>query len=138
MGSEGQQIFHTLTDTGDNLASAINALKEHFIPTVNMVVECHAFGKRVQGAQESIAQCIATLRELAATGKFSNSDDMIGDQLVEHLAHPHITERLLLKGNLTLAEAITIATQVESAGQQAKSMAGDQHLSAYVVQTDVV
>lgn len=95
-----------------------------------MLLECHAFGKRVQGAQESIAQYIATSRELAATGKFSNSDDMIGDQLMDHVAHPRIRERLLLKANLTLAEAITIATQVESAGHQ--------HLSAYVVQTDVV
>ncbi len=54
LGSEGQGIFHTLTDTGDTLATAIAALRAHFTPTVNVVVEHHAFRKRAQGAQESI------------------------------------------------------------------------------------
>lgn len=101
-----------------------------------MVVKRHAFRKRVKGAQESIVQYIAALRELAATWEFSNTDDMIQDQLVEHVANPRIRERLLLKANinktLTLAEAITIATHIESASEQAKSMAGDQHLSVHV------
>lgn len=67
LGSEGQRIFHTLPNTGDSLAAAIAAPKEHFMLTVNVVVEHHTFRKRVQRPQESIVQYIASLRELAAT-----------------------------------------------------------------------
>lgn len=54
-------------NTGDSLAAAIAAPKEHFMLTVNVVVEHHTFRKRVQRPQESIVQYIASLRELAAT-----------------------------------------------------------------------
>lgn len=52
---------------------------------------------------------------------------------MEHVANPHVREKLLLKDKLTLAEAITIATQVESASEQAKFMAGDNQLPVHVV-----
>ena len=47
---------------------------------------------------------------------------MIRDQLVEHVANPRIRERLLLKEKLTLEQATTIASQMESAGEPAKCM----------------
>lgn len=46
-------------------------------------------------------QYIAALRELAVTCEFVNTDDMIRDQLVEHVANPRIREKLLLKDKLT-------------------------------------
>lgn len=113
LGSEGQRIFYALPNTGDNLDAAIAALNEHFMPSVNVVVERHTFRKRAQRPQESIVQYIASLRELAATCEFANTEDMIRDQLVEHVANPRIREKLLLKDKLTLTDAITIATQVE-------------------------
>lgn len=130
LGSEGQRIFHTLPESGDDLATAITALGKHFNPAINVVAERHAFRKRIQGAQETILQYIAALRTLAATCEFGESaDDMLRDQLVEHVANPCIRERLLLKEKLTLLEAITIATQVESATEQAKAMTGDLSLT---------
>lgn len=47
LGTEGQRLFYTLPNTGDNLADAIKALEEHFIPKRNVVMERHAFRKRV-------------------------------------------------------------------------------------------
>lgn len=136
LGTEGQRIFTTLPDSGDTLATAITALEKHFNPTLNVVAERHAFRKRVQGAQETILQYIAALRQLAATCEFGdNCDDMIRDQLVEHVANHRIRERLLLKDELNLTTAITEATQVEAATQQAKAMAGDKPLPVQVVQT---
>ena len=41
----------------------------------------------------------------------------------------------MFRDKLTVAEAITIATQVESASEQAKTMASDQHLPIHVVKT---
>ncbi len=67
------------------------------------------------------------------TCELYNTNDKIRDQLEEHVPNLHIRERLLWKTNLTLAEAITIATQAESASKQTKSMAGEQHLPVHVV-----
>lgn len=123
LGTEGQRIFYTLDDTGTTLETALKALNDYFTPKVNVVVERHAFRKRAQLRDESIVQYIAALRHLAVTCEFENSDDMIRDQLVEHCANPHIRERLLLKTKLKLKDAITLACQIESAGEQAKAMA---------------
>ena len=47
---------------------------------------------------------------------------MLRDQLVEHVSSQRIRERLLLETNLTLERAITLATQIEAALVQAKSI----------------
>ena len=118
LGTEGQRIFYTLPETRATLA----ALHGYFMPKVNVVVERHTFRKRVQLADESIIQYVTALRRLVATCEFASCDDMIRDQLVEHVANPRIRERLLLKEKLTLEQATTIASQMESAGEQAKCM----------------
>lgn len=46
-------------DTGDTYDSVVDALIQHFIPTVNVVVE---FMKRVQAPHKSIQQYVATLQ----------------------------------------------------------------------------
>lgn len=48
---------------------------------------------------------------------------MIRDQLVEHVANSVVREWLLLKEKLTLPEAITISTKVESATEQGEALA---------------
>lgn len=57
------------------------------------------------------------------------------DKRPANSVYPHIREILLLKTNLTLAEAITIAVQVDSTSKVVKSMADEQHLPEHVVQT---
>lgn len=43
--TEGQRIFYSLPHTGDTVASAVAALKQHFVLKVNVVVETLAFTK---------------------------------------------------------------------------------------------
>ncbi len=50
---------------------------------------------------------------------------MLRDQLVENVSSHRIRERLLLESELTLEKAITIATQIEAAGEQAKLLSGN-------------
>uniref|UniRef100_A0A8C2ARP7 Reverse transcriptase domain-containing protein n=1 Tax=Cyprinus carpio TaxID=7962 RepID=A0A8C2ARP7_CYPCA len=134
LGTEGQRLFYTLPNTGENLADAIKALEEHFIPKRNVVVERHAFRKRVQRTDETVVQYIAALRHLATTCEFAdNLDDMLRDQLVENIANPRIHERLLVESKLTLEIAITIATQLEAADAQAKSMATNNPAPVHAV-----
>lgn len=45
LGSEGQRIFYTLPESGDDLAIAINALGKHSNPVINVVAEHHTFRK---------------------------------------------------------------------------------------------
>uniref|UniRef100_A0A672KEJ7 Retrotransposon gag domain-containing protein n=1 Tax=Sinocyclocheilus grahami TaxID=75366 RepID=A0A672KEJ7_SINGR len=121
LGTEGQRIFYALPETGDTYASAISALQKHFTPKVNVVVERYAFRKRAQFPHKTIAQYVAALRAHAATCGFEDkADDMIRDQLLEHLCSDSIRERLSLESDLTLDTAVTLATQMEAAADQAK------------------
>ena len=127
IGTEGQRIFHSLPGTGDTYAEAVDALKAHFTPMTNVVVERHTFRKRAQGPHETVSQYVAALRELASTCDFGDkADEMLRDQLIEYVTNANIREKLLLEPNLTLDKAMTIATQIESAAAQAKCMAGDK------------
>ena len=127
LGTEGQRLFYTLPEQGETLEAAITALEKYFIPQRNVVAERHAFRKRAQAPHESVLQYVAALRDLANTSEFgANLDEMLCDQLVEYLNNPRIRERLLLELDLTLQKAINLATQIESAGEQAKCIAGDR------------
>nr|XP_055067975.1 uncharacterized protein K02A2.6-like [Misgurnus anguillicaudatus] len=136
LGTEGQRLFYTLPDTGDTLDSAMAALQTYFNPKINVVAERHSFRKRAQAPSESVLQYVAALRDLVSKCEFgANTDDMIRDQLIEHVASHRIRERLLLETDLTLTKAITIATQIEAAAEQAKSIAGNQPLPVQTIQS---
>ncbi|KAJ8362815.1 hypothetical protein SKAU_G00116460 [Synaphobranchus kaupii] len=135
LGTEGQRLFYTLPNTGDSFTAAVTALTAHFIPKVKIIVERHAFRKRAQGPQETVLQYVAALRDLAATCEFTDREsEMIRDQLIENVNSPRIRERLLLEPTLTLDKAITLATQIESASEHAKSIAQDRHIPVQAVQ----
>lgn len=123
LGTEGQRLFYTLPNPGTTMDDALKALEAHFNPKRNTVAERHAFRKRTQAQNESILQYVAALRDLATTCEFGDKEDeMLRDQLVEHVSSQRIRERLLLETNLTLERAITLATQIEAALMQAKSI----------------
>ncbi len=80
-------MFYTLnaSDQGDDTySSALSAIKDFFIPEVNVVAERYRFRQRSQRAGETTDQYVAALHELSATCKFGvMEDEMIRDQLVE-------------------------------------------------------
>ncbi|KAK7910413.1 hypothetical protein WMY93_015097 [Mugilogobius chulae] len=115
LGTEGQRLFYTLPDTGTTYATAIAALKGHFVPKVNVIAERHKFRQRAQRPDETVNQFLASLRELAAVCEFGNMEEqMLCDQLIERVANTRIRDRLLLEPDLTLAKATTLALQIES------------------------
>ncbi|RXN33781.1 Integrase core domain [Labeo rohita] len=116
------------------MEDAIAALKAHFAPRRIKVAERHAFRKRVQAPGESIVQYVAALRDLASTCDFAATlDEMLRDQLVENVSSHRIRERLLLESELTLDKAITIASQIEAAGEQAKFLSGNRSVPVQAI-----
>uniref|UniRef100_A0A096LWH5 CCHC-type domain-containing protein n=1 Tax=Poecilia formosa TaxID=48698 RepID=A0A096LWH5_POEFO len=133
LGAEGQRTFYSLTNTGDTFSSAVAALEKHFTPKVNIVVERHAFRKRTQSPHETVEQYVTALRDLASKCDFDDkTEEMIRDQLVEHIFNSRIRERLLLEPDLTLDKTVTLAAQMESAAYQAKALTAnsDGHVQA--------
>ncbi|ROL48337.1 hypothetical protein DPX16_21823 [Anabarilius grahami] len=61
-------------------------------------------------------------------------DDMIRDQLLEHLQSDDIRQRLLLEPDLTLQKATNLATQLEAAAEHAKRMTADRDAPVRAVQ----
>ncbi|XP_048842528.1 uncharacterized protein LOC125715236 isoform X3 [Brienomyrus brachyistius] len=135
LGTEGQRTFYSLPDTGDSFDSAVTALEKHYTPKVNVVVERHTFRQRKQAPHETIIQYAAVLHDLASKCGFDDkTDEMIRDQLIEHVNNSNIRERLLLESDLTLDKTLTLASQVESAIQQAKTITGNDSVSVQAVQ----
>ncbi len=140
LGTEGQKLFYSLPNQGDSMEDAIATLKAHFSPRRNIVAEHHAFGKRVQAPGKTIIQYVAALWDIASTCDFAATlDEMLRDQLsvisdqVENVSSHQIRERLLLESELTLEKAITIATQIEAAGEQAKLLSGNQSVPVQAI-----
>lgn len=112
------------------------ALQAHFNLRRNTVAEQHAFRKRAQAQNESLLQYVAALRDLATTCEFADKqDEMIRDHLLEHVISHRIRERLLLETDLTLAKAIILATQIEAAGEKAKSISDTHTAPVHTIQT---
>lgn len=63
---------------------------------------------------------------------------MLRDQLVEHVNSHRVRERLLLETDLTLDKAITIATQMEAAGEQAKIISNQTLVPVQAIQATSV
>ena len=122
LGTEGQRLFYSFPNTGTTYESAMSALEAYFVPKTYTVAERHAFRQRKQLQHETVLQYVTALRERASTCDFGDrADEVIRDQLVEHLRNPRIRERLLMDSALTLERAMTTATQIEAATEQAKA-----------------
>ena len=125
LGSEGQRIFASLTDTG-SYAGAVTALSTHFGLMRNVMMERYRFRQRGQRPGETVLQYVASLKELASTCNFGElHEEMIRDQLIEKTCTPRIRERLLMEPDtLTLDRTVTLAGQIEAAIREARTFSG--------------
>ncbi len=135
LGTEDQRLFYTLPNQGETMEEAIEVLQAYFVPRRNVIAERHAFRKRTQVPGETVLQYVTSLRDLTAICEFgSNLDEMLRDQLVENVASHRIREKLLLETDLTLSKAITFATQIETAGEQVKTLSDQKLVPVQAIQ----
>ncbi|MEQ2163063.1 hypothetical protein GOODEAATRI_026378, partial [Goodea atripinnis] len=119
----------------ESMDEAINALRAHFLRDGTLFLS----DTLLEGAFNSLMkllQYVTAVRDLAATCEFGSNLDEIRDQLAENIANHHIRERLLLEPELTLQKAITLATQIEAAREQARIIAGENSASVQAVSAD--
>ena len=89
-GTETQEIFETLADTGNDYATAKTKLDEYFSPKKNVTYEIFQFRQATQQTGESVEQFATRLRKLAANCEFDNVDKEIISAIVQHCLSKHL------------------------------------------------
>ena len=121
-GQDVQDIFETLTDTGEDYETALAKLNEYFEPQKNISFERHTFRQAQQQRDEPIADYITRLKHLALTCEFENTDDMIRDQVVDKCYSTKLRRRLLQEPSLTLDKVVTLGRALEMAQRKATAI----------------
>ena len=135
-GTDVQEIFETLTETGDDYVTALAKLTEHFEPQKNISFERHNFRQAVQESGETIDHYVTRLKYLVKSCEYDNPDDMIRDQIVDKCSSNRLRRRLLRETPLTLAKTLTIARSLEVSERQASQMeTGSEQVNALQLHT---
>eukprot|EP00064_Thunnus_orientalis_P015755 superscaffoldBa00002985_g15814 len=117
LGQEGQRIFTALIQGETTYAAAISALTLYFTSDHTSQMYRLKFHQRAQMPGETVEQFVSALEELLRSCNYRDvQDTLILTQLIEKTNCPQLKERLLLeKETLTLATALIIGKEVESA-----------------------
>ena len=123
IGLEGQEIFETLSPTGDSYEHALEALSDHFSVRKNIPFERSVFHQAKQKPGESVEQFVTRLRRLASTCEYGNqTSEQIRDQVIAACSSSKLRKRLLTEADLTLDQTLQIAQSLESAHHHTKEI----------------
>ncbi|KAK3739985.1 hypothetical protein RRG08_005257 [Elysia crispata] len=116
MGPEAERIYSTfeLAEGDRTFDTVLSKFDEHFIPQRNIIHLRAQFHRREQQSKETIEEYIRALYELSEHANFPNKEDCIRDRLVLGVRDKELSEKLQLKADLSLKEAITTARQYET------------------------
>ena len=116
MGPEAERIYSTfeLAEGDRTFDTVLSKFDEHFIPQRNIIHLRAQFHRREQQSKETIEEYIRALYELSEHANFPNKEDCIRDRLVLGVRDKELSEKLQLKADLSLKEAITTARQYEA------------------------
>ena len=115
-------------------AQLTDLVKKHLNPKPNPISERFKFYSRYRKTSESIANYVASLRQLTEHCGFEQRvNEMIRDRLVCGVNHKKIQQRLLSEGgNLTYEKAQEIALAIESAEKDSSEMGSSSNeINAY-------
>ena len=121
-GPDMQEIFETLSDTGDDYNTALEKLNAYFEPQKNIYFECHSFRQASQQQQEPITDYVMRLKTLAATCEFPNKEEIIHDSWSTKCYTAKLRRRLLQQPSPTLNKVISISRALEVVCEQAKTI----------------
>ena len=100
-GTDVQDIFYTLPDTGDakDYKKAVDALNAYFVPKVDTTYARHYFRQLTQAPGETIRQFASRLRrEARDCGYGADTDNQIRDEILCKCTRTYIKRKLLEEG----------------------------------------
>ena len=121
-GQETQEIFETLTETGDDYATAKKKLDDYFSPKKNVDYEIFQFRQAVQQKGESVDQFATRLRKLGATCEFHDLDKELKSAIIQSCQSKRLRRYALREEALTLDALLTKARSLEASERQATGM----------------
>ena len=124
LGQEGQRIFATLILMDGQYATATAALKANFSSGRSRRMHRFEFRQRTQKLGETVAHFVSALCELARLCDFGTLEDgLIVDQLIEKTSCNQLRE----PDSMTLADALVIGKQLETAITEARKFGRAVH-----------
>ena len=121
-GEDVNEIFDTLTDTGEDIATAKLKLKEYFAPKANTEYEVYRFRQAKQSPKETIDSFHTRLRQLALNCEFADTSKEVKAQIIQGCHSTRLRRKALrddtyLTGLLSAARALELsekhATEIE-------------------------
>ena len=117
MGPQSEGVFSQFSlseDDSEKYDVVITKFDNHFAPKRNVIHERAMFNKRDQLLDDSAESFIRVLYEMAERCHFGAAkDDVIRDRLVVGISENELSQRLQLKADLKLCDAITDIRQAE-------------------------
>ena len=115
-----QDTFFTLADTGNTYETAKAKITAYFTPRKNTSYNRHMFRKACQNDEESVAQFVTRLRQLAHLCEFGDQvDDFIRDQVIDNGRLKRLRTKLLAERDLNLDRVLDLAGAMEASESQA-------------------
>ena len=126
-GQETQEIFDTLTATGDDYTTAITKLDEytirlHRLQNWNVDYEIFQFRQATQRPEETVDQFVTRLRKLAVHCEFGNLEKELRSAVIQQCKSKRLRRYALREDELTLDKLLSKARVLEASENQAEGM----------------
>src|SRR6218665_2317745 len=134
LGGEAYDTYRSLAlpaEDKKDIAKLTEAFETFCIGSVNVTYQRYLFYQRVQEANERFDTFLGEVRRMAKSCQFESMEEsMIRDRVVVFVKDDATRHKLLQVRDLTLRKAIDICKASESAGQQLRAMAAQEHVQA--------
>lgn len=126
-GPATQEIFETLSDTGDDYKTAQEKLDAYFLPKKNVDYEICQFRQAMQQPSETIDQYVTRLRKLAAHCEFQDLEKELKSTIIQNCQSKRLRRYALREDALTLDNLLAKARSLDVSELQATGMEKNLH-----------
>ena len=128
-GEEVNDIFETLTDTGDDYATAKAKLTEYFAPKKNTEFEVYKFRQARQESNAGIDAFLTRLRQLSLNCEFPDTDKEVKSHIIQGCSSSRLRRRAL-REDQTLDNLLKLARAMEMSDKQASEIEHTENANA--------
>ncbi|KAG1679355.1 Pleckstrin y domain-containing family M member 3 [Nymphon striatum] len=105
--------------------STKSVLTNYFAPKRNVQMAIYNFRSCIQNTNQTLDDYVTTLRQLARTCDFHDSDQEILSQIIQHGTSARLRRRVLRETEITLSDALKTGRALELADKEALAMEKD-------------